>query len=329
GWKRLLEGKPADLSFQLLWAVESEISRKAVVELFKTRDREAIDGLLEGMMEPRAHPRCAQTHEFAERVLRGLGDKNGDAYDPVLAALSGGPGGQYDNAYRLARILARADGNRAVADFKKLRQRGARISTDGVLVSLHHLESKEGLDLMFQWMNAGRTQAYHGFEEMMFNRHPHGADMVKRAELQELAVPRLKKALQEQTLPKDVHTVAMYYANFRFLAEEPPLDYQGWRNGAGFDSANRCPRRAGFPDWDRLVYESQSDLEPLLKADLIEGRKLLKDRLANAPKPGPNGPFELPVLQYLAHRYGDADIVKTFKTPPEPAVRFMEGHAAR
>src|SRR5262249_48316952 len=38
GWKRLLEGKPADLSFQLLWAVESEISRKAVVELFKTRD---------------------------------------------------------------------------------------------------------------------------------------------------------------------------------------------------------------------------------------------------------------------------------------------------
>src|SRR5205814_1560212 len=138
GWKRLLDGKPADLAFQILYAPESEMSRKAVAELCKTRDRETIEGLLEGMMGPRSHPRCFQTREIAERALRALGDKDGDVYDPVLKALSGSLGAHYDNAYRLARILARADGKRALADFKKLLQPGVRISTDGVLVSLQH-----------------------------------------------------------------------------------------------------------------------------------------------------------------------------------------------
>jgi hypothetical protein len=329
GWKRILDGKP-DLAFEILYAPESEMSRKAVALLFKTRDREAIDGLLEGMMRPESHghPRCFQTREVAERALRALGDKDGDVYDPVLTALSGGPGGSYDNAFRLARILARADGKRALADFKKLLQPGSRISTDGVLVSLHHLESEEGLDLMFKWMHAGREQAYFSFEAMMFNRHPNGSgtQMVPRARLQELAVPRLKKALRERAFPQDVHNVAMFYANFRFLAEAPPSEYPGWRTG--FPTSN-LPRRDGFPNWQRLEYESGDDLEPLLRADLIEGRKRLKDRIDKAPKPGPDGPFELPVLEYLAYRHGDADTVKKFKEPPEPAVRFMEGQAAR
>src|SRR5262249_16415576 len=150
--------------------------------------------------------------------------------------------------------LARADSRRALGDFKKLLDGGARISTDGILVSLHHLESTEGLDLMFEWMQNGREQAYYAFEAMMFNRHTNGTTrrMVERARLQELAVPRLKKLLKDGSLPKEVHNIAMFYANFRFLVEEPPLDYQGWRVGTGFDNTNRCPRRDGFPDWQRL-----------------------------------------------------------------------------
>jgi hypothetical protein len=328
GWKRLLDGKPADLSFQMLYAPESDMSRKAIAEVFKTRDREAIDGLIEGMMEIPVNPRSYQTHEFAERVLRALGDKDGDVYDPVFKALSSGLGAHYDNSYRLARILARADGKRAIGDFKKLLQPGSRISTDGVLVSLHHLESEEGLDLMFKWMQAGRDQAYYAFEAMMFNRHPNGSGtrMVPRARLQELAVPRMKKALKDRTLPKNVYDVAMFYANFRFMVEEPPANYGGWHTGFG---SSNLPTRAGFPDWQRLEWESQQDLEPILKADLIEGRKRLKDAFANAPQPGPAAPVELLILQDFAYRYGDAAMARKFKKPPEPVVRFMEGQAAR
>lgn len=329
GWKRILDGK-RDLAFEMLYAPGYEVSSKAVAEVFKTRDREAIVGLLEGLLEPsRAHPSSVRTPEFAERVLRSLGDKDGDVYGPALKALSSELGGSYDHAFRLARILARADSKRALADFKKLLQPGSRISTDGILVSLHHLESEEGLDLMFEWMKEGRVQAYYSFEEMMFNRYPSGAtQMVKRARLQELAVPRLKKALKDRAFPDDVHTVAMFYANFRFLVEEPPPNEIS-RNGPGFDHVNRCPRRNGFPEWDRLEYESQGDLEQILRADLVEGRKRLSDRMGNAPKAGPDGQFELEILNYLAHRYGDADMVKTFTKPPEPIVRFMETDAAR
>ena len=72
-------------------------------------------------------------------------------------------------------------------------------------------------------------------------------------------------------------------------------------HGLGFDSANRCPHRNGFP---ANGLDPQDDLQPVLKADLVLGRKLLKDRLAKAPKPGPNGPWDLPILQGLPHRYG-------------------------
>ena len=331
GWKRILDCKPADASFHILNTPTAESSRKALLDLVKTRDREALDGLLEGMLEPRANPQWVRTRELAERVLRSLGDRDGDVYEPVLKALSGGLGADYDNAYRLARVLARADSKRALADFKKLLQPRSGVSTDGILVSLHHLESEEGLDLMFEWMKAGRTQAYYSFEEMMFNRHSQGSGtrMVERARLQELAVPRLRKALQDRAFPSDVHNTAMFYANFRFLAEEPPLDYQGWRNGTGFDNANRCPHRDGFPDWQRLEWESKDDLEPFLKADLIEGRKRLKDGLANLPPAAANGPVERLILQHFAHRYGDADMVKEFKAPADPMIRFMEGNAAR
>jgi hypothetical protein len=215
-----------------------------------------------------------------------------------------------------------------VGDFKKLLRKGAVVSTDGILVSLHHLESEEGLDLMFEWMEAGREQAYFSFEGMMFLRNPNGSGtrMVERARLQELAVPRIQKALRDRTLPQNVRDVAMFYANFRFTVEPPPSGYSGWH--PGFPSSH-LPVRASFPDWQRLEYESQDDLEPLLKADLVEGRKRLKERLAKAPEPGPAAPFDLMILQDLAYRYGDLEMRKKLKKPPEPTVRFMEGEAAR
>jgi hypothetical protein len=327
GWKWVLDGKPADLSFRMLYSPDSDMSRKAVALLFETRGREAIAGLVEGMTETSGLPRIYQTREFAERVLRSLGDKGGDVYDPVLKALSSGLGAYYDHAYRLARVLARADGKRAVADFKKLLQPGSRISTDGVLVSLHHLESEEGLDLMFKWMQAGRDQAFYSFQAMMFNRHPNGSGtrMVPRARLQELAVPRLKKALKNRTLPKSVYDIAMFYENFRFVVEEPPPNYWPWRTGSPISN---LPNRAGFPDWQLVELEARDDLEPILKADLIEGRKRLKDALAKAPKAGPNAPVDLLILQHLAHHYGDADMARKFKKPADPLVRFMEAQVA-
>jgi hypothetical protein len=155
---------------------------------------------------------------------------------------------------------------------------------------------------------------------MMFDRVGSGRT-VQRARLQELAVPRLKKLLNSRALPKEVFSTAMFWSNFCFLAEEPPFEARNWQmtNGPSFDAANRCPRRDGFPAWEHV--EAENDLEPILKADLVEGRKRLKDRLAKAARPGANGPFDLLILQSLAHRYGDGDMARKFKRPLDPIVR--------
>jgi hypothetical protein len=328
GWKQALEGKPIDLSFQILYAPDSEVSRKAIVELFKTRDRDAIAGLVETVPDRRGLPSEYLARVVAQRVLLSLGDRNGDVYDPVRKALK--PNTALDRQCVLCQLLPRLDRQRALADFKEFLQPRSGVST-AVVAYATELESEEGLDLMFDRTAAGDIYAYGALQRVCFDRlgpHPNGPqflqrqsqDMVQRAKMQDLVLSRMKKLLKNRALPDNIHSSAMMWPNFCFVVEEPPKGAQIWplNNGFGFDTANRCPRRDGFPenlDW------TQDDLEPLFKADLVLGRKLLNDRLAKAPKPGPNGPWDLLILQSLAHRYGDVDMVKQFKKPASPIVR--------
>src|SRR5262249_2133513 len=150
----------------------------------------------------------------------------------------------------------------------------------GICWSLHALESEEGLDLQFEMLQAGERQALDSIIEMMFNRQPIGTPGVKRARVQELAVPRLQKLLKARTLSRDLQGYATYWENFGFMIEEPPAN-QHWRFGEFQPGMNGRPYRKGFPEWDRTVYEASGDLEPMLKADLVEGRKMLRARLAN------------------------------------------------
>jgi hypothetical protein len=322
GWKQALAGKPVDLAFQILYAPESELSRKAVAELFRTRDREAIAGLVAALPEQSDMPNWYQTRALARRVLLSLGDRSGDVYDAVRKALR--PNINLIHQCDYAQMLPRLDRKRALADFKGLLGEGQQrsgVSAAALCGALVDLDSEEGLDLMFEEMHAGDIYAYGSLQRMMFERH--GADMVRRARLQELAVQRLKKLLQNRTLPENIHRTAMFWASFCFLVDEPPNGAQVWAmsNGPAFDAANRCPRRDGLPKWEQVEGEARDDLEPILKADLVLGRKLLKDRLARAPRPRPNGPWDLLILQGLAHRYGDADMARTFKKPANPIVR--------
>jgi hypothetical protein len=338
GWKQALEGKPVDLSFQILYDLESETSRKAIRELARTRDKEAIAGLIEAMTQEPSSPRVYLGRQVAKRVLLSLGDKDGDVYDPVRKTLK--PNTAVGTTAVFAELGPRLDRKRALADFKELFKQGqapmSGISIAELCCALTELESEEGLDLMFEWMHSGNIigiYAYGALQRVCFDRlgpYPNGAqilqrqseDMVQRAKMQDLALPRMKKLLKNQALPVNVYQSAMMWPNFSFVVEEPPNGAQIWplNNGLGFN-ANRCPSRNGFPKWEQVVLEAQNDVEPVLKADLIEGRKLLKDRLARAPQPGPNGPFDLLVLQSLAHRYGDMDMVKKFKKPGDPIVR--------
>jgi hypothetical protein len=324
GWKQVLDGKPALLSFRILYAPESELSRKAIAELSRTRDRQAIAELVEALPERGGLPRSFPRRELARRVLLSLGDKNGDVYDPVRKALR--PHMDTASAAHLASVLALLDSKRALADFKRMLGSGSGVSPAAVCGALVGLDSGEGLDLMFEWMHADTyaagIYAYGSLQTMMFDRVGCGRT-VERARLQELAVPRLKKLLKGRALAKEIHGTAMFWSNFCFLVQEPPPEARNWQmaNGPAFDTANRCPRRDGFPQWEHVAAEARDDLEPILKADLVLGRKLLKDRLAKAPKPGPNGPFDLLILQSLAHRYGDADMARKFKEPVDPIVR--------
>src|SRR5271170_3914848 len=73
GWKQALEGKPVDLSFQILHTPESETSRKAIHELARTRDKEAIAGLIEAMTQEASLPSVYLGRQLAKRVLLSLG----------------------------------------------------------------------------------------------------------------------------------------------------------------------------------------------------------------------------------------------------------------
>src|SRR5262245_10860464 len=134
GWKQALAGKPIDLAFRLLYDLDAEMSRKAVEELFQSRERAAIAALVGALVDPShyRYPRWIETQAFAERALVSLGDNNGDVYEPVLTALRGKYGVDYGNAFRLTRILARADSRRALSDLKKLLGPGSRVSRTGV-----------------------------------------------------------------------------------------------------------------------------------------------------------------------------------------------------
>lgn len=320
GWKQALAGKPINVSFRLLHDIDSDMSRESILELFKTRDRQAIADLVDALIEPSNHARWIQTQALAERLLISLGDKNGDVYEPALKALSGTAGQGYSHAYRLGRILARADSKRAVGDFKKLLESGARVSKDGICWCLHCLESEEGLDLIIEQMVAGQSQALYSLCELMFSRQAIAVPMVQRARIQDLAVPRIQKLLKARTLPNEIHSQAMFNENFRSLVEEFPGD-QLWR----FGHFHNHPVRKGFPEWGRTVYEANNDLEPILKADLIEGRKMLVARLA---EPFPGKPYDVAVSQHLAHYYGDMDMAKKFKKPQDPIVRYRDTNTA-
>jgi hypothetical protein len=320
GWKQVLAGKPAPLSFQILYDPESAQSRKAIAELSKTRDRQSIAELVEALPERGGLPRSIPRRTLARRVLLSLGDEGGDVYALVRQALR--PHMDTASAAHLAGVLPLLDSKRALADFKELLRPESGVSTAAVCGALVGLDSEEGLDLMFEWMQAGDIYAYGSLQTMMFDRVGCGRT-IQRARIQELAVPRLKKLLKSRGLPPDIYSTAMFWQNFCFLVEQPPPEARNWQmtNGPAFDAANRCPRREGFPKWEHVEAEARDDLEPILKADLVVGRKLLKERVARAPKPGPNGPFDLLILQSLAHRYGDADMTRRFKKPVDPIVR--------
>jgi hypothetical protein len=319
GWKQVLAGKPVILSFQILYDPQSELSLKAIAELSRTRDPQAIEELVDALPERGGVPRLFPGRTLARRVLLSLGDRNGDVYDPVRKALK--PHMDTASAAHLAQLLPLLDSKRALTDLQRMLGPGTGVSSAAVCSALVGLDSEEGLDLMFDWMQGGDIYAYGSLQTMMFDRVGSGRT-VQRARLQDLAVPRLQKLLRNRGLPADVYSQAMFWQNFCFLAQEPPPEARGWQmvNGPAFYPDNRCPRRDGFPRWDHVQWEAE-DLEPILKADLALGRKLLTERLARAPKPGPDGPFDLLILKSLAHRYGDADMARKFKKPVDPIVR--------
>src|SRR5262245_27695466 len=320
GWKQALAGKPIPLSFRLLYDLNSQMSREAIDELFRTRDRETIDDLVDALMVTRGSPRWIETLQFAERALATLGDKSGDVYEPVLKALSGSAGGSYDHAFQLARILALVDNKRALADFKALLGAARpRVSPSGVIWGMNALDTKEGLDYLLEQLEAGGPQALESLRAMMHNEQALAVRMVSRARVQELAAPRLQKIIKSGVLSKEQQGYATYREYFRSLVEPVPANELHWYGV--FPHGTNHPVRKAFAAWDRLVYEANGDPEPLLRFDLVVGRQLIRNLQL---KLDPAWKVDAAMLQHFAYQYGDPEMVRSFKKPPESVVRYRD-----
>jgi hypothetical protein len=324
GWKEALAGKPINLTFRLLHDPSSDMHREAIDELYRKRGTRTIADLVDALVEPPGRPQWYEVQQFVERVLNTLGDKDGDLHDPVLAALGGLPGGRYDPAFRLSRILCHGDGKRALADLKKLLgDPKSRISRAGVVWGMHNLDSEAGLDYLFELLLADTPQSLESFRAMMHNEQMIAVPMVRRARVQELAVPRLQKILKDGSLSTEQKRWARFREYFHYLTN--PLGSNEIAAGPQFYRGQNHPAPKSFPDWDRLVYESQNDPEHLLKADLVEGRKLLR---ALASKPDPAWKVDPPILQSLMHEYGDPEMVRQTRKPADRVVRYRDTHSA-
>src|SRR5205823_6142180 len=122
GWKQALTGQRSSLPFRLTLDPKSELYKEALAELFRTRDAAGIARLLTALGE------AYNQAPVAERILRALGDRRGDLYEPALKLLKGlkiESGPEEWLAARLARLLARADSKRAHGDFVALLKRGS------------------------------------------------------------------------------------------------------------------------------------------------------------------------------------------------------------
>src|SRR5262249_30675035 len=204
-------------------------------------------------------------------------------YEPVLKALSGQPGAQYDSAFRLARILCRGDSKRALADFKKiLSDPRARIARAGFVWGMHNLDTEEGLDYLFELLLADAPQSLESFRALMHNEQTIAVPMVRRARVQDLAVPRLQKILKDGSLSAEQKRWARFREYFHYLTH--PVGPNEIAYGPRFFRGQNHPEPKVFPDWDRLVYHAHHNPEPLLKADLVEGPKLPR---ALPPRPDP------------------------------------------
>jgi HEAT repeat protein len=323
-WKLALEGKPLPLSFRLLYDINSSASREAIEELFRTREKEAIADLVDAILVPRGSPRWIETQQFAERALATLGDRNGDVYEPVLKALSGPAGLHYDFSFHLVRILALGDKKRALADFKALLSGPRpRVSPASVIWGMNALDTKEGLDYLLELLEAGGPQALESLKAMMYNEQALAVRMVNRARIQEMAAPRLQKIIKSGVLSKEQQGFAMFREYFRSLVEKVPDNELHWF-GVMPHGMNH-PAKKTFPDWNRLVYEANGDPEKLLNADLVVGRQLIRNLIS---KPDLTWKVTPAILEHLSFQYGDPEMVRQFKKPPERVVRYRDTHTA-
>jgi hypothetical protein len=116
GWRQALDGKPMDLLFRLRQHVSSDVSRAALEELGKTRDRACMKQLFQQVLSP-----DKQSYFDATKFLARLAEVNPEIYDDAKQLLAtAAPGTNEYRFFPLAMLMTIADAPRAKTDLQEL-----------------------------------------------------------------------------------------------------------------------------------------------------------------------------------------------------------------
>jgi hypothetical protein len=291
-----------------------ELTKEAIANVYKTRDKAAMGKLLAILLEPQPYRPRDKT---AERILLTLGDKDGDLYDLTRKTLLGiKPNASIEEwqQIRVARILARCDSKRAYRDFTKfLDESPSRGLKKAIIHALPYLESEDGLKLLFDHLEGQDAEpALDALIDLMYpERYSKRGASIPWAKMQDLAVERLKKVLKEKRLLGEARQRALWNENFIGLVDE------GSFNGVlqrfvGIDQGGQ-PRHKTLPAqmMDYAGQEIGFGIDMALRNDIVVGRKKLAEALAlkGTLKAG-----EKAHLDWLQTLYGDP-------TAPKPKDR--------
>ncbi len=277
GWAQAVSGKEMDLSFRLMQRTNPPLARKALEELYRSRDPKAIASLIDWTIKQPVKMSLLHAVYFinsADRILIAIGDRDGDVYNPLMKWLTEGgkPGGEYAN-HRVGKVLARIDSGRAFADFSKMIKEGDAGHKKIATISLAYVQSEKAVDLCINLLeneNLATDAIWALSQGLLLPQHR----------------PRLLKAFKSAKITD--HNKQQLRNSFRHLLAQPPnidltkaekilLDpkakvYHGWAEGKAYELF-RDIRRAADPKFVPLLVRILREVPNAIKQNFYTYRE--------------------------------------------------------